>query len=411
MSLKESLLEKGIQDRDENGAASDERSSFYKVSWALAMLCSGTFTTLFAKSLFETNGEGTETCNVDDDFDKNCPFDKPWFTVLLMKLAMSFCLIIYYLFGWGKENPNTPNPSWKTIKAVIMPASLDLLNTVLGNVGLLWVNSSIYQMTRGSVVVFSAILSVRWLGRRLRSFHYYSIALVIVAIILVGTAGVQQSNDDSTDVGMTICGLGFILAAQAVTAIQFTVEESLMTNKETALDPVALVGFEGMWGVLMFIVLAPILTFTPRSGEDISIVWHEDFGDTFAKLSNSTDLSLLAFGYSVAIFFYNISANFVTQCLSSVVRSILEACRVMGVWFVGLMFFYLGTDSQSQIGEEWSDWSYLQLGGFAVLLYGTFSYKALVKMPCVDEEIYGLAIRDEEELANKNLFDDKFGLQ
>ena len=119
------------------------------------------------------------------------------------------------------------------------------------------------------------------------------------------------------------------------------------------------------------------------------------------QLSNSSDLCWLCFGYFVTIFFYNVSANFVTQCLSAVVRSILEACRVMGVWIVGLMFFYLGNSSYQKIGEEWSAWSFLELFGFCVLLYGTFSYKALVKMPCVNEEIYKLAKDDEARFEQK----------
>ena len=160
---------------------------------------------------------------------------------------------------------------------------------------------------------------------------------------------------------MVIIGLGFILAGQGVTAVQFTVEEGLMNNPETSLDPVALVGYEGLWGLLFFAFLAPVLTLTPRSAEDISIIWHEDFGDTFTQLSNSSDLVLLCFGYFVVIFLYNVSANFVTQCLSAVVRSILEACRVMGVWVVGLMLFYLGNSSYSKVGEEWSNWSCLWL--------------------------------------------------
>ena len=384
----------------------------FQITWAMIMLASGTFTTLFAKALYETKGEGDLYCNMDDDTDKNCTFDKPWFTVFLMKISMSFCLVAYYGFGWGKDNPDIPNPTWKTIKAVALPASLDLLNTVLGNVGLLWVNSSIYQMTRGSVVIFSAILGVKWLGRKLRSFHYMAIAAVIVAVILVGAAGIEQkaeADDDGSgsdsDVGMVIVGLGFILAGQGVTAVQFTVEESLMNNPETALDAVALVGYEGLWGLLFFAILAPILSSTPRSEEDISIVWHEDFNDTFVQLSNSQDLVLLCFGYFITIFFYNVSANFVTQCLSAVVRSILEACRVMGVWAVGLILFYAGNSSYSKVGEEWSNWSFLELFGFGILLYGTFAYKALIKMPCVGEEVYELAIKDEVEFEAKKLGD------
>ena len=99
------------------------------------------------------------------------------------------------------------------------------------------------------MVIFSAFLSVKWLGRTLRSFHYWSIFFVLVAVILVGVAGIEETTDDSGG-DMVFIGLLFILAAQAVTAVQFICEESLMNSPETTLDPVALVGFEGLWGLL-----------------------------------------------------------------------------------------------------------------------------------------------------------------
>lgn len=331
---------------------------------------------------------------MNDDDNKDCNFNKPWFTVFVMKFSMSLCLVLYYGFGWGKNDPDAPNPSMSTIKAVAFPASLDLLNTVLGNVGLLWVNSSIYQMTRGSVVIFSAILSVKYLGRTMRSFHYWAIGIVLVAVIVVGAAGVMSSSDDGSSGGAVVLGLGFILAAQLVTAVQFIAEESLMNNPKTTLDPVALVGLEGIWGLLYFVVLAPVLTLTPRSDMDVSTIWHENFIDTFVQLSNSSALCWLTFGYFVTILMYNIAANIVTQTLSAVVRSILEACRVIGVWVVGLLFYYVGTGAITTVGEEWSSWSYLQLFGFLMLMFGTFSYKGLVKLPWVSEDVYAAAEED-----------------
>jgi drug/metabolite transporter (DMT)-like permease len=396
--LDSDLLDRSSRDDGGDMKNPADKSPSFKLFWAAAMLASGTFTTIFAKAMFNAHAVGSETCSMDDDSDKDCTFDKPWFSVLIMKFSMMLCLVLYYVFGWGKENPDGPDPSWKTIKAVALPAALDLLNTILGNVGLLYVNSSIYQMTRGSVVIFSAFLSVRWLGRTLRSFHYWSIFLVLIAVIVVGLAGIEESpaSDNS---GMVIIGLLFILAAQAVTAVQFICEESLMNSPETTLDPVALVGFEGLWGMLYYAFLAPILTFTPRSDLPISAVWHENFGDTFVMLSNSSDLVWLCFGYFCTILIYNIAANFVTQCLSAVVRSILEACRVMGVWIMALVFFYTGF--AVAIGEPWSNWSYLELSGFLVLMYGTFAYKGLTKLPWVDEDVYELAKQDDRNLARQ----------
>jgi len=375
-----------------------EKSATYKMFWAAIMLISGTLTTLTAKVQFETKSEGLHSCNIDDDDNKNCPFTKPWFSVLEMKASMTICLFLYYVLGYGKE-ANIPDPTFTTIKAVWKPAILDLLNTVLGNIGLVWVNSSIYQMTRGSVVIFSALLSVKWLGRTLRHFHYWSIAFVTIAVIFVGTAGIEEKpptdddcvddgddgdDDTSSSGGEILLGLFFILLAQAVTAVQFIVEESLMNDKATQLSPVALVGFEGLWGVFYFAILAPILTATPRSDLPISTLWHEDFLDSFTQISNSSTLLYYVIAYCVAILAYNVSANTVTQCLSAVVRSILEACRTMGVWVVGIILFYLGgTCGTKEIGEQWTNWSFLELFGFLVLLYGTFAYKALIKIPWV----------------------------
>ena len=60
-----------------------EKSATYKMAWASAMLASGTFTTIFAKALFETEANGSDYCDMDDDDDKHCKFNKPWYVVSL----------------------------------------------------------------------------------------------------------------------------------------------------------------------------------------------------------------------------------------------------------------------------------------------------------------------------------------
>jgi len=389
------------------------------VFWAAIMLLSGTCTTLFAKVQFDISSKGLDSCNVADDDEYNCKFKKPWFSVLEMKAAMALCAIFFYGLGWGRpdaeSDPRGYSPTPEALRQVWLPALLDLLNTVLGNIGLVWVSSSIYQMTRGSVVIFSAILSVQWLGKTLRSFHYWSIAFVVIAVVLVGTAGTQQDSDtddggddggdDKGDDGDSesstseiIIGLLFILAAQLVTAIQIITEEKLMTR--VGMAPVCLVGMEGLWGMLYFIPLSIILTLTPASDSSISTVWHEDFIDSFVQLGNSPQLAGIAFGYFITILAYNISANFVTQNLSAVVRSILEACRTLGVWAASLALYYIF--NSKSVGEAWTAWSWLELGGFAVLLLGTVAYKGLVKLPWVGEEVYEAAREAEEAEAEVN---------
>jgi len=63
---------------------------------------------------------------------------------------------------------------------------------------------------------------------------------------------------------------------------------------------------------------------------------------------------------------------------------------------MGLLFFYTGY--AVSIGESWTDWSYIELIGFSLLMYGTFAYKGIIKMSWVDEQEYILAEQDERAL-------------
>ena len=60
-------------------------------------------------------------------------------------------------------------------------------------------------MTRGSVVVFTCILSVRWLKQKLRPHHYVAVAVVCAAVALVGVAG-RFGEKGHTSLGSYVLG-------------------------------------------------------------------------------------------------------------------------------------------------------------------------------------------------------------
>ncbi len=78
--------------------------------------------------------------------------------------------------------PCTPFP-WR---AFALPATLDLLGVCLMNAGLTMTHASVFQMLRGCVVVFTGILSIAVLGRRLAPHHWAGMALVSAGAFLVG---------------------------------------------------------------------------------------------------------------------------------------------------------------------------------------------------------------------------------
>jgi hypothetical protein len=95
-------------------------------------------------------------------------------------------------------------------------------------------------------------------------------------------------------------------------------------------------------------------------------------------------LIVLTSASALALLLYNLVGNMVTKQLSAVMRSILESCRTLGVWVASLALYYGFHDSKA--GERWTNWSFLELLGFALLVYGTLAYKELVPVPCMKPE-------------------------
>ncbi|EGZ27210.1 hypothetical protein PHYSODRAFT_308596 [Phytophthora sojae] len=444
---------------------------------AAAMLVSGTFSTVIMKTEYAVRSHGTATC-VDPASGAQttlCPFDKPWFGVLQMKVAMTLCLAFLYVRKCsqhrryletpvlrmhkggrryvatapteeemaaikrkyaahaGAENKvdalkrkyrpshnhhsnadaNEQSPllaprllggeedqqgrvSLRTMAAIALPSLLDLLQTVLSNVGLLWISSSVYQMARGSIIIFSAFFSVRLMGKKLYGYHYACIWIVMLAVALVGYAGVGHHSNataaDDAESTNAVLGLFFIIAAQILCALQIVVEEHMMLALNVS--PMLLVGFEGLWGLVFYIILVPILTLTPATGSAFARTWHEDFVDSFVQVKNSPTLIMVILAYIVAVGTLNVTGNYVTKHLSAVMRSIAETLRTLGVWMLSLFVYYVVQwQGVASPGEQWTAYSWLELLGFVLMVYGTLAYKQLIHLPV--SKLYEAEQRDQ----------------
>lgn len=163
---------------------------------------------------------------------------------------------------------------WKTI-LLAAPACCDIAGTTLMNVGLLFVAASIYQMTRGALVLFVGLFSVIFLHRKLYLYQWLSLLIVVIGVGLVGLAGALfsdsvKASDDLAGNAMavvsravedvhatartpeavrTIIGVLLIAGAQIFTATQFVLEEWILENY--ALEPLKVVGWEGIFGFIV----------------------------------------------------------------------------------------------------------------------------------------------------------------
>jgi drug/metabolite transporter (DMT)-like permease len=183
-----------------------------------------------------------------------------------------------------------PLVGWKVI-LLGLPAVCDICGTTLMNVGLLFVAASIYQMTRGALVLFVGVFSVIFLKRRLFAYQWFALISVVLGVGLVGLAGaLWNSNKIKTPDGSeqsvphvlllllrrasdeveatardaealrTILGVFLIAFAQIFTATQFVLEEWILENY--ALEALKVVGWEGTFGLLVTVIGMIILHFT-----------------------------------------------------------------------------------------------------------------------------------------------------
>jgi len=325
-----------------------------------SMLFFGTCTVVSGKFLFEMYGLGKK-------------FEKPWWQVVTMFLGMLSCLVVYYLTRVFKQGSNYQPLDAQAKKAHLMdylrilpPGMCDLTATGLMNVGLLFISASIWQLLRGSMVIFSAILSIIFLHRRLFSYHWLGISSILCAMLAVGVACIKSGagNDSAqSDSSKSLLGMILVVVAQVIQASQIVIEEFLLKNVKAPAS--LIVGIEGFWGtVVTCVIVLPILSLFPEP-------YGEDTLETFRMMKDNNAIIYVTIFYILVILGYNLAGMCVTQQFTAIHRTILEAMRTLCIWIVDLFIYYAITESH---GEKWTVWSWLELAGFGLLVTGTFIY-------------------------------------
>jgi len=356
----------------------------------LGMLITGTLNTLTVKIQFTMQSIG-----LNGQLET---FKMPWFGTLNMLAAMFLAGLVSEIFGLcfsgdkktgdGKTEPlidgelsmlKRQQPSY-CMKCcyVAFPAAFDLLATALCCIGMLYIPASVWQMLRGSSIIFAAMFSILFLRRKLLSFNWLGLLLCVVGVALVGLAnvlgGVGEAQGSGGAAG-TVLGMSCVVLGQVVQAAQVIAEEYLM--KDVDLPAMRIIGLEGLWGALMmFLIVYPIVYALP--GEDDGHL--EDPFDTFTMLKNSPGLTLVVVVYLFSCGTFNMTGIAVSSVLSGVHRMMFDASRTMVIWAFGLVVHYY-FDPQSPFGEVLTPYSGLQLFGFLVLVSGQAIYGEVVRVP------------------------------
>ncbi|KAK8377350.1 hypothetical protein O3P69_013763 [Scylla paramamosain] len=248
-----------------------------------------------------------------------------------------------------------------------LPAICDMTATSMMYLGLTLTYASSFQMLRGAVIVFTGLLSVGFLGRRLRYFHWLGIVLVLIGLVVVGLSDFISSSKTNQDLNGVITGDLLIIMAQIVTATQMVIEERFVIKHN--IPPLLAVGWEGTFGFLTLSVLLVPMYYIPAgklSGNENGTL--EDAIDAFVQIGNSALLAFSLLMNIVSIAFFNFAGISVTKELSATTRMVLDSVRTFVIWVFTLIV-------------QWETFQYLQPIGFIILMLGMMLYNDVIILP------------------------------
>lgn len=199
-----------------------------------------------------------------DRYNLKVDFNHPFVQALGMFLGEFMCWLVFVALSIRAAragDTSFPRAKPHSRFVYILPALCDMTATSVMYVGLSLTSSSIFQMLRGSVVIFTAILSVFFLKRKLKAHHWIGMVFVLGGTALVGAATYicpAPKTGSNADANATLGNI-LVIVAQVVVAVQMVVEEKILGSYN--IPALQVVGWEGMWGFLMLSIVLVIMYF------------------------------------------------------------------------------------------------------------------------------------------------------
>ncbi|ODV78026.1 UDP-galactose transporter [Suhomyces tanzawaensis NRRL Y-17324] len=356
-------------------------------SASVIVIVVGTLITGAANSLFTKyqDNQCVRHCN-NPDVTKHRNFEQPALQSLQMFVGEFCILLVYYLmyrtnlFRSKKDytpigdedqlDEDTLISVFENVQLAI-PAICDLCATTLFNIGLVYVPVSIYQMTRGAVVLFVAIMSVLFLKRRISKLEWIALAFVTIGVGVVGVSGSSSHSDESAEAtkesaALVWFGIALILFATIIQALQFVVEEHILSKK--AIRPMKLVYCEGFYGIVTISVVLVILNYVLGAVQspDKFIDSPFNIGEAYSQFVHNKEIFSTSILIMISIAGFNFFGITITHLLSATSRSTVDTCRTLIVWALAI---FMG----------WEKFKLLQFAGFVILVFGTLCFNGVIK--------------------------------
>ncbi|KRZ34316.1 Solute carrier family 35 member F6 [Trichinella pseudospiralis] len=336
---------------------------------------------------------------MDETYALERKFYHPYMQVLFSFVGESLCLVWFCAVEgvkkfknkeFNKKSLGSTANNTQLFEAKYMmlfiPAALDYIATSLNFISLTMTSAGSYQMLRGSVIIFTGLLSVGFLGRSLSMAKVCGILLVTCGLLTVGSADeIQQANSNQNLSDSDI----LVIIAQVIKAIQLTYEEYFIIKYDVS--PLVMLCTEGPFGVLLsttfcigfyFVKASPILTNDPDGHLENPIEMFNQIWDNCILL---VPIILFIFTYAASSFF----GTTVMKRYGATTRQVVDAARTFSVWMVSIFC-------------KWQTFNIIQLVGFFIVMLGIGFYHEFRITNCIK--------RMKEMLSITNAIEEKSSL-
>ncbi len=352
------------------------------------MVVTGSTNTIATKTQLKLKGKGLD-------------YEHQWFITFGMFIGEMFSLIGYIvtmiqkkqkekskindeslITDGSEDNGNQHEPPKPEASNFIFAstAMCDLCATTLNTFGITYLSPSIYQMFRGFELLFIMLFSKIFLGNHIYRHHALGVGSVITGLFCVGLTAVLYKGADAKN---PYVGMLFLFCAQFFSSTQYTIQEKLV--KSYSVNSFQLVGFEGLWGALMYTLILFIFQHVNCGGwSDTlrSVCIKNEYGEfrledtlfAFRQMGDNWKLMFAVITHVISIALYNFVGINLTQLVSSTARAIVDTVRTVFVW----LFFLIPSPIRVEGGEE--EFHFLQFFGFILLIAGTLIYNEIVEL-------------------------------
>lgn len=196
--------------------------------------------------------------------------------------------------------------------------------------------------------------------------------------------------DDKKVAKDPLTGIILLCSSQLFSSTVYVIQEKFIKKYE--IHPFQLVGFEGLWGVIMYTVLLIIFQFiscnewskslkegicSKNDDEDFHI---EDSLFAFKQMWDNLAILFVYITYIISIAVYNIVGINLTKLVSATARAVVDTVRTVFIWA-----FFLCCEPVDGTKEHFH---ILQFIGFIFLVCGTLIYNEILSIPLLGLDYY-----------------------